>query len=335
MHVTPKRFVQIALLASLSGLSTACDVLLGASLQATLPPCVNDDCNCGDFISQPLAQQVLTAFRGDPYQLDSDGNGQACESLPPQAPAIDPPGVPSGSPHLVLGNPSNANSANPNNYLLERQQYVVGYGRDRNSAHWVSWQLNAAWLGNTDRQDNFRPDGALPKGIYQVTPEDYRGSGYDRGHMVPSADRTTSPRDNAATFLMTNIMPQAPENNRGTWRELEEYERDLVYQYDRELYILAGSYGDQGQIGRRHKITVPSRLWKVIVVMDRPRAGLSGLSQGTQVIAVDLPNQNSVAEDWRRYQTSIDSIELATGLDLLSNVSEPIQSALEVRVSEE
>lgn len=319
------------LLALLSSLSSSCDLLGTAAM--TLPPCVNDNCNCGDFISQPLAQQVLDAFAHDPYSLDSDGNGLACESLPAQAPPLDPPAVPSGSVHLSLGNPSQANSVNPNNYLLERQQYALGYDRSRNLARWASWQLDASWLGSTERQDNFRPDGALPKGFYQVTPDDYRGSGYDRGHMVPSADRTASPKDNAATFLMTNIMPQAPENNRGIWRELEEFERDWVYQYDGELYIITGSYGTQGAVGSRQKIAVPSRLWKVIVALDRPAAGVNGVSANSRVVAVDLPNRDSIGEDWRRYQTSIDAIELATGLDLLSAVPAEVQAALEAPTS--
>lgn len=327
--------IRFALLGSLSALMTACNALFGSPPQATLPPCVNDTCNCGDFISQALAQQVLDAYRGDPYKLDNDGNGQACESLPPQAPPLDPPGAASSNPHLVLGNPSNANASNPNNYLIARQQYALGYGRDRNLTHWVSWHLDASWLGNTERQDTFRADAALPKGFYQVTPDDYRSSGYDRGHLLPSADRTASRKDNSATFLMTNIVPQAPDNNRGTWRELEEYERDLVYQYDRELYILAGAYGTQGTVGRRAKITVPSRLWKVIVVLDQPGTGINGVSSSTQVIAVDMPNNNGVAPDWRQYQTSIDSIELATGFDLLSNVPESVQAVIEAQISKE
>lgn len=309
------------------GLLTGCDVLWMAP-QGTLPPCVQDDCNCGDFRSQPLAQQVLDAFRGDPYDLDSDGNGQACERLPVEPPPMDPPVAVSASPHLPLGNPSNANLGNPRNYLLERHQYALSYDRDRNLANWVGWHLDSSWLGRTDRQDNFRADGGLPQGFYQVTPDDYRESGYDRGHLVPSADRTASVKDNSATFLMTNIIPQAPENNRGTWRELEEYERDLVYQYDHELYIMAGVYGEQGVIGNP-PITVPSRLWKVIVVLDLPGAGVSGVSQATQIIAVDMPNRNDVQEDWRHYQTTIDSIELATGYDLLSNVPEAVQNAIE------
>jgi endonuclease G len=77
---------------------------------------------------------------------------------------------------------------------------------------------------------------------------------------------------------MTNILPHAPDNNRGVWRELEEYARDLVYQQDRELYILAGGYGDQGILAQG-RLTIPSRLWKVIVVLDQPGQGLLALAQ--------------------------------------------------------
>lgn len=318
---------------------TACGELLAplapppiAPDGTTLPPCVEDDCNCGDFRDQALAQQVLDALPGDPFQLDRDGNGVACESLPPVSSGLDPVVPPSASLHLVLGNPSNAATGNPNNYLMEREGYALAYNRDRGTANWVSWQLNADWFGDTDRQDNFRQDGGLPTGFYQVTPNDYRGSGYDRGHIVPSADRTLSVQANSATFLMTNILPQAPDNNRGVWRELEEYARDLVYQQDRELYIIAGAYGEQGTLANG-RLTIPSRLWKVIVVLDQPGQGVAGVSPSSTVIAIDLPNGNDLSDDWRTYQTSIDRIEVATGYDLLSLVPVEVQAVLEARVS--
>jgi endonuclease G len=298
---------------------------------SVLPPCVEDDCNCGDFRDQALAQQVLDAQPEDPFQLDRDGNGVACETLPPVSSGVDPVVPPSQNLHLTLGNPSNAATGNPNNYLIEREQYALAYNRDRGTANWVSWQLSADWFGDTDRQDNFRQDGGLPAGFYQVTPNDYRRSGYDRGHIVPSADRTASIAANSATFLMTNILPQAPDNNRGVWRELEEYARDLVYQQDRELYILAGGYGDQGILAQG-RLTIPSRLWKVIVVLDQPGQGVAGVSPDSTIIAIDLPNGNDLSDDWRAYQTTVDRIELATGYDLLSAVPVETQAILEAQI---
>lgn len=338
--VKQKNWILISLSIGLSFGLTGCDALWAtvfrqgdSAIQASLPPCASDDCDCGDFISQSLAQQVLDAYSADPYQLDLDGNGVACEALPQTAPPPDPVVPTSASPQLLLGNPSNAAQTNPNNYLIERPQYVLSYSRDRSLANWVSWQVDASWLGRTERQDDFRTDGILPKGFYQATPYDYRGSGYDRGHLVPSADRTANTQDNSATFLMTNIIPQAPENNRGAWRELEEYTRELVYQYDREVYVIAGVYGERDRL--KPNIMVPSRLWKVVVVLDQPGAGVNGIQETAQIIAVDMPNQDTVGEDWRRYQTSVDRIEIATGYDLLSNVPESVQRVLEARSSQE
>jgi endonuclease G len=138
--------------------------------------------------------------------------------------------------NLLLGNPSNAapSVASIDNYLMVKPQYVLSYNNKTPTANWVSWQLNRSWIGIADRQDNFRPDDALPTAWYKVRPSDYTGSGYDRGHIAPSADRTRNEADNSATFLMTNMMAQVPELNRGVWGDLEEYCRELVQQ-GREL----------------------------------------------------------------------------------------------------
>jgi endonuclease G len=136
---------------------------------------------------------------------------------------------------------------------MVKPQSVISYGNKIHTANWVSWQLNRSWIGAADRPDNFRPDDALPAEAYKVRPSDYTGSGYDRGHIAPSADRTRKEADNSATFLMSNMMPQVPELNRGVWGDLEEYCRELVQQ-GKELYIIAGSVGRKGSIGRKGAI---------------------------------------------------------------------------------
>lgn len=109
----------------------------------------------------------------------------------------------SGVVHLTMGNPSAAvTDVNyPNNYLLEKEEYVMSYSRDRGQANWVSWHLDEAWLGDAPRQNDFRNDTSLPAGWYQVQETDYSGSGFDRGHQCPSADRTLSVDDNSNTFF--------------------------------------------------------------------------------------------------------------------------------------
>ena len=314
-------FNWVAIVAVLS--LSSCDRLSTSDVYASLPPCADISCDCSDFTSQAQAQTVLLAFKGDVYNLDNDRNGTACESLPLGAIGLDEPTYFSNSEHLTLGNPSNASQDNPDNFLIERSQYALSYSKSRNVLNWASWRVDNQWLGSIDRQDDFRPDGGLPKEFYQATPGDYRRSGYDRGHMVPSGDRTDTAQDNSATFLMTNIFPQASDNNRGPWKDLEQYGRDLIYQDGKALYIVGGVYGSKKRVG---KVTVPGRVWKVIVVLD----GVDGeISRGTEVIAVDMPNSDRIEADWQTYRTTVDRIEIATGYDLLSEVPESIQAAIE------
>lgn len=243
--------------------------------------------------------------------------------------------------HLTMGNPSNAttNTAIPANYLLEKKQYILSYNRDKGIPNWVSWHLNNSWLGNAERQDDFRDDDTLPAGWYQVLGSSYVGSGFDRGHVCPSADRTASIADNSATFLMTNMIPQAPDNNQGPWARLEDYCRTLVDQGN-EVYIVAGAYG-QGGTGsngaartiNNGKIFVPARTWKVILVLTNGNGDVNRVTNNTRVIAIDMPNQQGVrSSNWGTFRVSVDAIEQATGYDFLSNVPTAIQNVIEAKV---
>jgi endonuclease G len=241
--------------------------------------------------------------------------------------------------NLALGNPSGAvaSTAYPTNYLLTKTQYTMSYNRDQGKPNWVSWHLSSAWLGSTARQDDFRADATLPTGWYQVKATDYSGSGFDRGHNCPSADRTGSTTDNSATFLMSNMMPQAPQNNQQTWAGLENYARTLV-NAGNELYIICGSYGKGGTGSNGYyttvaggNVTVPANCWKVIVVLPNGSSDVSRITTSTRVIAINTPNNNSLSTSWGTYRTSVDAIEAATGYDLLSAIPASIQSTLEAR----
>ena len=240
--------------------------------------------------------------------------------------------------NLTMGNPSNATPSisNPDNYLLEKQQYVISYNRTQGKSNWVSWYLSSASIGSAPRQNDFRPDPSLPMGWYQVTSTDYTGSGFDRGHMTPSGDRTATIPDNSATFFMTNMIPQAPDNNQGPWEQLESYLRSQLSS-NQEIYIISGSYGigGTGSNGLTNtiaggKVTVPSQTYKIAVILPVGTDDINRVTTATRVIAIIMPNTQGIrTNDWRIYRTSVDAIEAATGYNFLSNIPTNIQDTIE------
>lgn len=249
--------------------------------------------------------------------------------------------VPTRDDNMAMGNPSNAttSTADANNYLMVKPQYALSYNSSRGTANWVSWHLSTAWKGPAPRCDCFSQDAALPSGFYKATTSNYTNTGFDRGHLCPSEDRDGSDADNRATFLMTNIVPQAPKNNQQTWKYLEDYTRTLI-SAGNECYIIAGVYG-QGGTGNQGgttntiasgNITVPSRVWKVIVVLPVGSNDVSRVASSTRVIAVDMPNTQSIGTNWGSYRVSVDAIEAATGYNLLSNLPAAVQNAIEATV---
>jgi endonuclease G, mitochondrial len=243
-----------------------------------------------------------------------------------------PTPTPAAGEHLTMGNPSNAitNVNQTNNYLMDKPQYALSYSRDNGGPNWVSWHLDTSWLGSTPRQDDFRADTTLPTGWYRVQATDYSGSGFDRGHMCPSADRTVTVTANSSTFLMTNMIPQLPANNQGVWANLESYSRTLVSQGN-ELYIISGGHGLQFFIANGH-VAVPAQTWKVIIVLPVGSNDVSRVTTSTRTIAVVVPNSGSINSDWRTYRVSVDQVEAITGYDFFSNVSSGIQAVIEGQV---
>lgn len=245
-----------------------------------------------------------------------------------------------GSIHLIMGTPSSAtpDPTNEDDYLMLKRQYALSYNNSKRIANWVSWQLNQSWIGSVDRCSSFSPDPDLPKNFVAVRPNDYSGSGFSRGHMTRSGDRSANRTDNCATFFMTNILPQTQDNNGGPWLELENLSQDLA-RAGKELYIIAGGHGEGGtgtkgfatEIGKS-KVSVPATLWKVVVVVDRPGLGNRGVTEKTRVIAVNMPNTTGIQrKSYKDYLTTVDELEKLTGYDFLSDVPEEIQKVIEAK----
>jgi len=251
--------------------------------------------------------------------------------------------------HLTFGNPTDATTDvnQPNNYLMEKPEFALSYNRDRGTPNWVSWHLDDSWVGTLARVDTFRPDPAVPSDWYRVQATDYFSSGFDRGHMVPNADRdpATSSPINQATFLMTNIVPQAPDNNQGPWANMENYLRTLLPA--NELYIIAGGAGTGGTGSNGGvtttiadgKVTVPAFTWKVALIIPKSDGNdISRVSAATKTIAVIMPNSNTFNgstirdDNWRNFLVSIDKVEELTGYNFYENLPDAVENSIEAGI---
>jgi endonuclease G len=238
------------------------------------------------------------------------------------------------SKHTTLGIPSPASTGDANNFLSVKSGYVVSYNGSRKVPNWVSWELNTSYLGSTDRQDDFRPDDTLPASEPQAALADYSGSGYDRGHMCPSADRTLTVAANSQTFFLTNMVPQAANNNQGPWASMENDLRTIA-RTGKELFIVSGGTFSASSNRIGSGVVVPDRTFKVVVVLDAVNQGPSSVTSSTRVIGVMMPNENaeiSRTADWHSFRVSVDSIEAATGQNFLSDVDPAVQAVIEARV---
>lgn len=239
--------------------------------------------------------------------------------------------------NITMGNPSDAvtDTSYPSNYLIQRGQFVTSYNRDRGIPNWVGWELDASWSGSAVRQDNFIPDPLVPAPWYHVVTTDYSNTGFSRGHMCPSEDRTKTQADNDSLFFMTNMIPQTQTLNGGPWEVLETYCRTLTQSGDK-LYIYSGPYGEGGTgvygymtAFPNNKVTVPAKTWKVIMVLPAGTDDLSRVTTSTRCIAVIMNNDQGPFRSWGTYRVSVDSVEALTGLDFFSKVPKDIQAVIE------
>ncbi len=242
--------------------------------------------------------------------------------------------------NLLLGNPTNALHVvdSTTNYYMDKLYYAMSYHRDHATPNWVSWHVYTGDLDTTDRTNTFRQDSSLPTGWYRAGSTSYQNSGFDRGHNCPSADRTLTYTANSSTFLMSNMIPQAPYLNQQTWGNMEDYIRAQV-NTGKEAYIIMGSYGSGGTGSNGYATTikngliaVPAHVYKVVVLLSNGSNDLSRIDTATRIIAVDVLNDNSVNSNWKLYRTSVNAIEANVGYDLMKNVSVLIKGYLKAKV---
>lgn len=235
---------------------------------------------------------------------------------------------------MLLGNPSSAttNTSSTTNYLIQRDQYALSYNDTTRQPNWVSWNLTAEDIGGSGRSPDFFQDTTLPSGFYRVLTTDYSGSGYDRGHMCPSADRTVTRADNDFTFYMTNMIPQAPDNNQGVWANFETYCRTLA-QAGNEVLIISGP-SQFGGSRIASGVAVAGFTWKIVVVAPLGTEPItSRITTSTRVIAIKIPNTAGVrTTPWQNFVTTVAQIEADTGYTFFSELPTSVASVLKTVV---
>lgn len=256
-------------------------------------------------------------------------------------------GARADSENLALGNPSGAldqttpTATDPNaptpgldfdNVLLDKKEFALSYNKTKGGPNWVSWHLAKSDIGRSGRANNFRPDETLPR-EWWIVPSDYRGSGYDRGHQCPSGDRTSSAATNSTTFLMSNMLPQAPDLNRNLWAKFEDYCRSQLKGGTNEEYIICGGVGSKETIAKG-RVNVPVSCWKIALILPTGDDDLTRINARTRVLAINIPNDDAAlaGKTWRDFLVSVRSVETATGYDFLSNLPRDVQDALETKV---
>ncbi len=312
----------------------------------------------------PPEEEYVIVERGAPEPVEGQEphlEGQQNAGVPEQSrratgttgsnPTADQ-GHPENDP-LFLGNPTDsfADTALTVNYLMVKPQYTLSYNASTLCPNWVAWHLGTENMGDADRMDDFRPDPELPAGWYGIKKADYQYNkyGFDRGHVCPSADRTTTKDDNSMTFLMTNMVPQSPDNNRVIWMHFENYERELA-KAGNELYIVAGPYGTGGtsskgtfdeipvtlKSGEVLRMNVPAYTWKVVLAIPAGDGDLSRIDESATAIAINVPNKMGMQKtgDWEQFLCSIDDIEELTGYDFFELLPDNIEDKLEAMVYE-
>jgi DNA/RNA endonuclease G (NUC1) len=236
---------------------------------------------------------------------------------------------------MQLGNPSNATAdANDHNhYLIQRTVEAIDYDDARGEANWVSWDLTAGDIGSAGRSPSFITDNTLPAGFGAVMTGDYTNSGFNRGHLCPSADRTANDADNALVFFLSNIVPQTPDNNQGPWASFETYCRSLATS-GKELLIIAGGSGFSGSWLPSGRAAIPGALWKIVVVV--PAGGgtaLSRIDATTRVIAIKMPNTSGIRNNsWAQYLTSPSQIQADTGYTFFTALPDNVAMVLRAKV---
>jgi len=202
--------------------------------------------------------------------------------------------------------------------VLHHLYYDFVYDENHEQAKWIFYKLYPSYIIKTyERKNDFRSDPLVFSG--SADHSDYRGSGFDRGHLMPAADMVWSKEALSESFFYSNMSPQHPSFNRGIWKRLESRVRKWVTKSD-SLYIITGPKLNMklNTIGH-NEVSVPEYYYKVILKFHQ---------NNTDGIAFLMPNQASKS-DLTDYVTAIDALEEDLGIDFFHNLEDSLETSIE------
>ncbi|MGI9547638.1 MAG: DNA/RNA non-specific endonuclease [Flavobacteriaceae bacterium] len=205
--------------------------------------------------------------------------------------------------------------------VIDHDHYTLSYNEDYEQAEWVAYKLKKSHLTSDNRQrPDFIEDPYVP--TKSADWRNYRGSGYDRGHLCPAGDRRFSELAYRETFYTSNISPQDNDFNAGIWNELEMQVRIWTKKYG-ELFIATGGILEFGlpAIGEED-VAVPRWYYKIVS---------RGAKNDLKAIAFLIPHRPS-EKSLERYMVTIDRVEEMTGIDFMAELPDRIEDNIEDQV---
>jgi len=206
--------------------------------------------------------------------------------------------------------------------ILTRTGYVLSYNKVTKDSDWVSYELTAEELKTPQlkRSNKFAPDPDLPVGE-RAELADYRGSGYDRGHMCPNADQAWSAVTMKECFYLSNMCPQLHGLNAGVWENLEKAVRTFTKRVGASWIVCGPVFkGDKPSSIGLNRVAVPSGFYKVIIYDTK---------EGVQAIGFEMPHE-VIKGDLKNYVIKIRDIEADTGLNFMNKLPQEEQDKLEL-----
>lgn len=211
-----------------------------------------------------------------------------------------------------------------NDEIIKHIAYSLSYNENAEQANWVAYKLTSKMCDNNgeQRKNNFREDKDVKTG--SAVPDDYKKSGYDRGHLCPAGDMGWSEETMSESFFMSNMSPQKPKFNRGIWKQLETDVRNWAKENE-ELYIVTAGVLEKGlpTIGLKNKVEIPQYYYKIVLDLKGPEY---------KAIAFVLPNKES-KEPVFKYAVTIDSVERLTHINFFPALPDSLENNLESHIN--